>query len=339
MYKLSKNITYYIIIIIIIFLFIIIFYNYHINEICIQRIEDFALSPNYCESVDGTFIYITNPNDKRCAKSNIHKNNNFYPSGKGNCSINNTFGIFVNKVCTSFKTLFPSLELSGLESSGLESSGLESSGLNENRELSTLKKKMSCESAKKLPNSSPCFEFFDVAKNQSEFEFFDNSKCSSKQLKKINLSNSSNSINVDSNCKTNDPSFGFYYPQCPTDNTVTYACRKYYHSINNNVSHNGTYQPNLYMYTPMKTLPDGKKVINQTGCFPKDLDFNQICKSANKKNQLFGAYKILIGQDGNCYNKDGTENKNEANALCSTNFNNQLPKYFSHAPLYSTINT
>lgn len=89
----------------------------------------------------------------------------------------------------------------------------------------------------------------------------------------------------------------------------------------------------------MKNSSDGKKVINQTGCFPKDLDFNQICKSANKKNQLFGAYKILIGQDGNCYNKDGTENKNEANALCSTNFNNQLPKYFTPAPLYSTINT
>ncbi len=347
------------IILLLIIIFILFILSY-IHQLFMK--EDFALNnPNYCKSLDGTFIYITNPNDSRCAKNQSFSNSSFHPSGKGNCiTKDNSFGLFFNKLCIPFQKLFPGLYNENKkvddDSSGLSDSNKELSQ-EEKEALKKKEKKLTCENAPKLPNSTPCYEFFDltknqdkleffnILKNQNKFEFFESSQlpkeCSEERKNEFQTHITENNINIDDDCQTyNDNNYGFFYLQCPTspNERATSACRKYYKSDNNNPTINGTYKPEEYMYVPKKTNSDGTEVINQTGCFPKDLDFNNICQSVNN-NQLYGAFKVLVGRDGNCYKDDGTEDIYKANAFCSTNFYNQMPKYSFPPSLQSSVDT
>lgn len=62
---------------------------------------------------------------------------------------------------------------------------------------------------------------------------------------------------------------------------------------------------------------------------PSDTDFNEMCISKNK-NDLYGTYQVLYGEDGNCYDPTSDlQNQNYKNAICSQNHFQNIPKLWS----------
>ncbi len=323
--KNKKNIYFNILFIFI--LFLILFYIVYLTQktfVLKQINENFVNNPNYCRSVNGNFIYITNQDDTRCLKNqNKNSNNKFNISGKGNCYKDNTWGIFHNNICYTFNNFFSKFYninymnfIDTIKNKSLEEEEEEENNQNSLSNLikNKRKKRKECDSIR-LPNSTPCFELFENSSNG----------CSIDQLKTLqsSIDDPDDPINLDQQCQDfkNDINFGFYQPLCGTTQ-VSYDCRKYYKSNNNKVISDddtplyGIYKPNFYV--PLKE----DSTINSTGCFEKSLDFNDLCASINN-NQLFGAYKILNGANGNCYQDNGLEDTTKSNAMCSQNFYNE----------------
>ncbi len=321
----KKNMILYIIFIL--FLLFVFFYVFYITtHKFLLKQETFINNPNYCRSKNGNFIYITNPDDIRCLKNQNKKINKNYLSGKGNCFENNSWGIYHNNTCYTFNNLFSkfynmnyldyinqALNLNNISSEEEEN---QDDVMNKIKSLRLKnKKKRECNS-QRLPNSTPCFELFE-----------NSSTCTTEQLNSLQsiIDDTDNPVNLDQECKNfkKDNNFGFYQPLC-ISGQVSYDCRKYYKSNDNkvissdNIPLYGTYQPNFYI--PLKS----DNTPNLTGCFEKSLDFNDLCSSINN-NQLYGAYKILNGADGNCYQDNGLEDKTKSNAYCSQNFYNERP--------------
>ncbi len=328
-----KNKSYYLNLIIILILLLILLYTIHyfVKYSSAKKIKElFINNPNYCQSLSGDFIYITDPNDKRCIKNNELIDNTSFNSGKGNCLKNDTWGIFHKDICYTFQNFFSKfyninyndyLSLSNKNNIDDSTNLLNLNNISSEEEILEKKKekKRTCDELK-LPNSGRCLELFD---NESP------NQCSIENLERIQNSLGDNTL--DDLC-SDKPNYGFYKMQCFTERPDNPApsCRKYYKSNNNNLlSDNkevlGTYQPNNYnsMYVPLKS----DRTINQTGCFEKSMDFNNICARVNN-NQLYGAYKILNGEDGNCYQENGLEDKTKSNALCSQNFYNERPTVY-----------
>lgn len=82
-----------------------------------------------------------------------------------------------------------------------------------------------------------------------------------------------------------------------------------------------------------------------TGCIDKSLDMDTMCntympddvKSISKNNGYYnrsaGSKLILNGKDGDCYNNDGSPNKNKSRAICNLSSNrkiNRIPPFNKH---------
>jgi hypothetical protein len=323
----KKKYNLYLISLIILFALFIIYLIYSIT-----KKEDFINNPNYCRSINGNFIYITDTNDSRCLRNKKLNNNKTYITGKGNCSKDGSWGLWYNNSCLNFQNMFN--KFYGLNYNELlkqkkdkyfseeeEDNNYYYKKLKKNEKIP---KKKTCNDLRKK-NSTPCFELFE-----------NSGTCSSDQLQTyqnaINDSqNTDSKINLDSGCQTsNGELYGYYNTECYTGEnnniTTTNNCRKFYKSNNNQVISsdstplNGSYKPESYFYVPKKSDDS----YNMTGCFEKSLDFNSICASVNN-NQLFGAYKILNGENGNCYDDNGEPDPTKSNAFCSQNFYNERP--------------
>lgn len=301
-------------------LFILFLYHFY------QTKEGFRPLQNYCLSTNRTFIAISDPEDPRCIqnkkqmKESVQPILNYIP-----CKTENQdWGIQYLQKCFSIFQPFNKQnhqEYSGMNYSGMEYSGMEYSGMNySGMNLLSLSKNnkltMDC-SKTRLPHSGPCFllsEHFQPVQKSLHTPSID---CTNPQ----NLT-----LDQQCQCYTNDNRYGFYKVQ-RTGNQGSMVCRKYYKSNNNDRNLLGKYSPNDYqIYVPKKENSDQ---MNMTGCLPSDTDFNEMCAMQNK-NQRFGTYKILYGEDGNCYDPiSDLQNQNYGNAICSQNHYQNIPKLWS----------
>ena len=263
---------------------------------------------NYCQSVDNTFISVSDVNDSRCVKNINNKGTLTKKSGLFDyipCITSDyNWGIYHHNKCYPY----PKKEIKVSELSYESGSSSEMSG-EESKEVIKRRHKRDCEK-QKLPNSGPCFSL----------EPFDNLYAPSQNCSEDNYENLS--LDEQCQCIKNDNRYGFYKLQ-KIGNQGTLNCRKYYKSQNNDMNQTGIYSPNSYnVFVP--TLSDSS--LNMSDCRPKDVDFDQFCKIKNNNNSLYGTAKILNDEDGNCYKDDGTIDIHQANAICSYNYKNSIPK-------------
>ncbi len=303
-----------------ILLFLVLVYIFHNsfsnNEHYRNTKSQDSVNKNYCQSASNRFIVVSDPDDPRCIKNqknNKSKDNSiigFIP-----CINNGRWGL---KYGSDPKCYPLSFFGSRKEGSGTGSDNSED-GDDSTTSKSTSKSKLSeseykknkklkeellkCEKTK-LPNSGPCF---------TVVESFENFK-------------SQNDLSLDEKCQlyNKNPDFGFYKMQT-INGKNSIACRKYYKSQNNDSTITGIYKPTDYgiYVSPSTSLKSG---YNMSGCYPKDTDFNEMCRAVNKDDN-YGTYKILNGADGNCYDPNNEyELKNYANAICSVNHETNIPK-------------
>ena len=292
--------------------------------------EDFAPLQNYCLSANRTFIAISDNHDPRCLHNQQKQTQSIQPilnyipcltkgQGWGMQYLNKCFPLSTSQTdqpspLFSNSQLFQ--EMSGMEFSGNDLSNSEFSGNQTQNTLNKLNFQINCQQTR-LPNSGPCFPIF---------EHFDTND---KSLHKpsIDCSNTQNlTLDQQCQCYTNDNRYGFY-KIIKTGNQGSMVCRKYYKSQNNDSNKLGIYSPNDYhVYVPKK--PNSEE-LNMTGCLPRDTDFNEMCIMQNK-NDRYGTYQILYGEDGNCYDPiSDLQNQNYGNAICSQNHYQNVPKLWS----------
>ncbi len=337
--------TTYLIIISIFLLLIFIIYTFYKNE-------HFESNPIYCQSIDGTFIYTTDPKDSRCLKNINSKSKLSKPTGSGYCyTIDGSWGIYINNICQPINTNTKEQDdnqLSGSLLSGEEEppfgdlSGMEDwefyyeyDEYGNKVKRWRRKKKSKCEQNTNIPGSTPCFEFFS---NLPDSNF---TTCTTDQLDKIQstLDSSSTPTLLNSLCQASKKSdntldyksYGYYRPiSCATDKTTnnveaTFECRKYYSPLLNDESKEdiynyGTYQPQNYR----KDLPlKADKTPNMSdSCVDKDLNLDTVCQEINENDRLYGVEKTLDLEDGGCYG-NGT---NKTRVFCSQKYSKTIPK-------------
>lgn len=304
-----------------------------------KKVENFRIerasifNPNYCESKDGIFIKITDPNDSRClvnqTKKQSFNSDKFNPWGYRSCiSKDNTqFGVYNQEKCytvepkpvpTSSSFSFNDSDLSG--SSLLDNSSLVLFG--DLSGLSGMEKpyKKTCDELK-LPNSSPCIPIENFT-TQAE------SKCVEDNITNNRDLNKYCQCLMKAKGREDYQDFGASDVQI-IDNNAVVNCKKYYYTTSTllTADNKGTYNPSRF--TPYKNIPtrveNNNTIPNMTGCHDSDKDFDSLCSSVND-NQLWGVYKKLNGEDGGCYHQNGLVNTNQSNAICSVNYNNELQK-------------
>ncbi len=332
----KKWILFILFIILIFFIFYYSSYKKKEGFINIERVSIF--NPNYCESVDGKFIEVTDPNDSRClinqTKNRSINSDKMNPWGYRSCITgdNTQYGVYNMEKCysvipkpvptsSSFSFQDSLSDLSGL---GLDGDLTGLSDLSNLSGLSGLEKpyKKTCEELK-LPNSSPCIPIENFT-NQNEADCV------------TNFISDENTKDLNKYCqclmKTKGRSdymdFGASDVEV-IDNNAVVNCKKYYYTTSTQltVDNKGVYDPSYfapYKYIPRR-IENGIDKPNMTGCYDNDLDFNNLCSSMNQ-NQLWGSFKKLNGEDGGCYYQNGMVNTNQSNSICSVNYNNELQK-------------
>ncbi len=322
----------------IILIFFIFYYSsYKKREGFIDNERASVFNPNYCESKDGIFIQITDPNDSRClvnqTKKGSFNSDKYNPWGYRSCITgdDSQYGVYNMEKCYSVipKPVPTSSSFSFNDSTSYSSSSsLLNQGVGEGTttslgdDISGLNKpyKKTCEELK-LPNSSPCIPIENFT-SQEESKCVDN-----------NITNNTN-FNKYCQClmkvkgRKDYMDFGASDVEV-IDNNAVVNCKKYYYTTSTqvNASNKGVYDPSNfapYKYIPRRT-ENGISIPNMTGCHDSDMDFNQICSSVNQ-NQLWGSFKKLNGEDGGCYHQNGMVNTNQSNSICSMNYYNEFQK-------------
>ena len=321
------------------FIFIFIFYYYIIKKK--ENFEERAsiYNPNYCESKDGIFIKITDPNDSRCLVNQTRRqsfnSDKYNPWGYRSCITgeNLQYGVYNMEKCYSIEPKpVPTSSSFSFNDSTSDSSLLSDSssllnqgtgGLGEGSDLSGEGKKpykKSCDELK-LPNSSPCIPI-------ENFTTEEESRCVNDNIINNRDLNKYCQCLMKAKGKKDYMDFGASDVEI-IDNNAVVNCKKYYYTTSTqlNKDNKGVYDPTRF--TPYKNIPTriekGNTIPNMTGCHDTDMDFDTICSSVNQ-NQLWGAYKKLNGEDGGCYHQNGLVNTNQSNAICSVNYYNELQK-------------
>lgn len=283
---------------------------------------------NTCQSVDGNFIVISDDNDIRCLKNqkNQNKKEEIDENQLDNISCittQNDWGILENGKCislhsknqnqtNSFWDGFKFIDINQMNQQNqidtafdsISSISLSSLQEEEEEESRQIKAVRDC-NKEKLPNSLPCF---------------------------VSESFQNQTPDYDTQCKTTyGKDFGFYTLQQINGNTSV-NCRKYYSPVSpNDYTQNGTYQPEKYgIYIPKNNQNNNA----MTGCYLSDMDFNDICRKT-QNSSLYGVFKLLKGKDGNCYHLNGLEDISQSNAICSQNYQTQIPKISVYQPPFS----
>lgn len=326
-----------------VFLFFFFFYMKHCSLFNINRFFQKEYFENTCQSTNGDFIVITDDNDPRCLKNQVQSKKDILEIDENqldnlSCiTTQNEWGILENGICMSLHSSQSKKNKNkknnqnsnqnntnnntnpywnGFEYVDINTNSSISIGSNiqqeEEEENTIIQSVRSCDK-EKLPNSLPCF---------------------------ISESFQNASTDYDKQCKqTYGKDFGFYKQQTINGNTSV-NCRKYYvPTLTNNVpdyGKEGTYQPEKYnIYIPKNNDKNEKAM---TGCHPSDYDFNDICRRT-QNSSLYGVFKLLKGKDGNCYYENGLENTLQSNAICSQNYQNEIPKVKVYQPPFSNLST
>lgn len=295
-------------------------------------------NPNYCESKDGIFIKITDPNDSRCLVNQTKKqsfhSDKMNPWGYRSCISNDQkqFGVYNMEKCytvepkpvpTSSSFSFNDSDSTVSLSSSSLSDGTSSTLLGDLSDVSGLEKKpykKTCDELK-LPNSSPCIPIEEFT-NEEETKCVDDNITNNRDLNKYCQ------CLMKAKGRKDYQDFGASDVEIIDTNAVV-NCKKYYYTTSTQLTadNKGIYDPSKF--TPYKNIPTrmegGVSKPNMTGCWDSDMDFDSLCSSVNN-NQLWGAYKKLNGENGGCYHQTGLVNTNQSNAICSVNYNNELQK-------------
>ncbi len=325
---------------------LLIFFFYQLYQ---TQKEGFTSLQKYCLSADQSFIAISDDKDPRCLINQSTQNHvgpilNYLP-----CRTEaGTWGIQHLNTCypISQATNEPQPSDTSTHSNiGFEYSGMESpSGLPINQKESKKEKlkektrKATCQDTR-IPNSGPCFSLSQLPHSvsskiqaiQQQFKI----KESFDQMHKPTIYCNQKDLTLDEQCQcyVKDSRYGFYKVQT-TGNQGSLLCRKYYKSQNNDITKLGKYSPKDYQIY-VSTKPNSTQ-LNMSGCVPRDTDFNEMCAMQNKNDQ-FGSYQILYGEDGNCYDPTSNlPNPNYGNAICSQNHFANSPKLWpANIPLTS----